>query len=231
MNILAIDITTKKANVGISINGNNLVKSIDNEITHSEKLLPLIDEVLKASNCNLNDINLIACTTGPGSFTGIRIGLATIKAIAKITSAKIYTINSLELLANTIHSDNKSKLIVSLIDAKNTRAYYGIYIKSSANAIIEHSLGNKYIKDILTEIVQYCSVNNIDVLNEVLFVLDSENLINVLCEETNYNNFVSSLNIENLINLSLNATNYTSYMELDATYIRSSEAERTKYGE
>ena len=94
MNILAIDTTTKKANIGISIDGKSTIKTVDNEITHSEKLLPLIDNVLKETNCNIKDIDVFACTTGPGSFTGIRIGLATVKALTKVTDAKIFSINS-----------------------------------------------------------------------------------------------------------------------------------------
>lgn len=230
MNILAIDTTTKKANVGIYINGKKYLKTIDNEITHSEKLLPLIDEVLKQANCSLTSIDVYACTTGPGSFTGIRIGLATVKALAKLANNKIFAINSLELLANQVFTLSNHKIIVPLLDAKNKRAYYGIYNKDKQNEL-NNTLGNKYIKDIIQEIKNYCDTNNMNLKTDILFVLDNENMVNTLCEENNFNYIVHTINLETLIDLASNTTNFSNYLELDATYVRSSEAERTKYGE
>jgi len=230
MNILAIDTTTKKANVGVCIENIKTIKTIDNEITHSEKLLPLIDEVLKEVKCDIKDIDLISCTTGPGSFTGIRIGLATAKALAKVIDAKIYAINSLELLANKAINDGY-RIIVPLINAKNTRAYYGIYENITGNLKQIHNLGNNYIKEILNEVINYCSSNNIDITQEVLFVMDSGELIDLVCEENKYNYTIQTIDLSILIDLSLACKKYSNYIELDATYVRSSEAERTKYGE
>ena len=90
MNILAIDTTTKKASVALKVQDKIIIKEIDNEITHSEKLLPLLDSVLKEANLMLKDIDLFVCVQGPGSFTGLRIGIATIKALAKVTQKPIY---------------------------------------------------------------------------------------------------------------------------------------------
>ena len=95
MKILAIDTTTKKATVALNLDNKIIVKEVDNEITHSEKLLPLLDEVLNDSNTKLKDIDLFAITLGPGSFTGVRIGIATIKAIAKVTNKKIEEIKEI----------------------------------------------------------------------------------------------------------------------------------------
>ena len=126
MNILAIDTTTKVANASLYLNNNITTKSIDNEITHSEKLLPLIDELLNESKSQLKDIDLYAVTTGPGSFTGIRIGLASVKAFAKVYSKKVFAIDSLEVMAYTkINKD--VDYIVSMMDARNSRIYYSIY--------------------------------------------------------------------------------------------------------
>lgn len=229
MNILAIDTTTKKANVGVSINEKSIIKTIDNEITHSEKLLPLINDVLNETNCNIKDIDIFACTTGPGSFTGIRIGLATIKAIAKVTNAKIFSINSLELLANSA-KENKAKIIVPLIDAKNARAYYGMYENINGLKQIDE-LDNKYVKDIITSIHNYCNINNFDIFNDVLFILDSENLKEIFLTLNELKYIISSLDMSLLLSLAATNNSNSNYIDLDATYVRSSEAERTKYGE
>lgn len=226
MNILAIDTTTKKANVSTYINNIKTVKNIDNEITHSEKLLPLIDSILKETNCNIKDIDIFACTTGPGSFTGIRIGLATIKALAKVTNSKIFAINSLELLALS-KKDTQYKIIVPLINARNSRAYFGIY--NSSNQVGQ--LGNKYIKEIISDVIEYCTKENLNINNDVLFVLDNIELADYLCNQTKFNYIIQEIDMSLLIDLSLNTSNYLNYSQLDATYVRSSEAERTKYGE
>ena len=85
MKILAIDTSSDICGVAlledaILIDDN----SLKNGKTHSENLMPLIDEILKRNKISLGDINLIACVVGPGSFTGIRIGVSTVKAIAEV---------------------------------------------------------------------------------------------------------------------------------------------------
>lgn len=228
MNILAIDTTTKKANVGIKANDIIKINSIDNEVTHSEKLLPLIDKTLKECHLEIKDIDCIACTTGPGSFTGIRIGLATAKALAKVIDAKIYAIDSLELLAHS--ADNKhAKAILCLIDAKNTRAYAKCYYAHSKLSQVL-AAENKYINEILEDLDKICTSQNI-LKSDVLVVADTAPVLELVPEE--YKKRLSSLNIETLLELASNMedTEFTDYLKLDATYVRSSEAERTKYGE
>ena len=82
MKILGIDTTTKSASCSVLNEDKYYTKAISNEITHSEKLLPIIHETLEESNLKIKDIELLLAINGPGSFTGIRIGLATVKALA-----------------------------------------------------------------------------------------------------------------------------------------------------
>ena len=84
MNILSVDTTTKEASVSLRCDKTTVTNSIKNEITHSEKFLPLIDKTLKESKLSLKDIDKFALLNGPGSFTGIRISLATIKAFCQV---------------------------------------------------------------------------------------------------------------------------------------------------
>lgn len=226
MNILAIDTTTKKANVGIKTESLIKIKSIDNEVTHSEKLLPLIDKALKECNITIKNIDCIAATTGPGSFTGIRIGLATAKALAKVINANIFSIDSLSLLAKSTDTQNH-KLIVSLIDAKNNRAYSGIYFNQDALTPAT-TAQNKYLNEIFENVNEICIENNITE-NEVLVIADTSNIFE--CIPDKYSKVLTSLNMDVLLSLADSATEFTDYLKLDATYVRSSEAERTKYGE
>ncbi len=90
----------------------------------SSKILPIIDEGLKKSNLTLNSINNIFVVTGPGSFTGVRIGVTIAKTIAWALNKKIIPISSLEFMAST--NTNKD-YIISMIDARRGNVFAGIY--------------------------------------------------------------------------------------------------------
>ncbi len=83
MKILAIDTSSKNASVAITEDEKELIElNNSEEKTHSQKLMPMIDEVLKKLDLSLDDIDLISSSLGPGSFTGVRIGIATAKAFS-----------------------------------------------------------------------------------------------------------------------------------------------------
>ena len=218
MNILAIDTTTKKASVALKTESNLFSKEINNEITHSEKLLPLIDEVLKEANLSLKDIDLFALTLGPGSFTGVRIGVATIKALSKVYNKKIFGTTSLELLAlDSIKNTNTPpKYVLSLMDARNNRAYYNLYKLENNTLVSSDFKGNDYISSILENIKE----QNLDDL--------------LICIDNNSNDiqdvFHANLDITNIFDLDMSDKLYD-YLNLDAMYYRKSEAERTKEGD
>ena len=219
MKILAIDTTTKKATVALKINNNIYFKEVDNEITHSEKLLPLLDAVLKETNTDLKDIDLYAITLGPGSFTGVRIGIATIKAIAKVTSKKIFGTTSLELLAmdGLKKSTFVPRYVLALMDARNTRVYYNLYKCQDNKLTALEFAGNDYAKDVIS------NIEKMD-LNDLLIVIDNNNNINL------ENTVVASLDLRNIFELDMSSNLYD-YINLDALYYRKSEAERTRDGE
>lgn len=131
MKILSVETSGKVCAVALTEN-DNLIKEelIEDENTHSVKLMPLIDKLLKQTNTNINDIDLFACDIGPGSFTGIRIGVSTIKAFMDVTNKKAIGVTSLEILANNIKEDG---MICCLIDAKNENVYCGIFEKNAEN--------------------------------------------------------------------------------------------------
>lgn len=129
MKILAIDTSSKRCSVAILEDSNILINLYnDDEKTHSVKLMPMVEEAFQKTNLTLEDIQLLACCVGPGSFTGVRIGIATIKAFADVTNIPVVGISSLESLAyNVKEKVAYSSLICSLIDAKNENVYCGLY--------------------------------------------------------------------------------------------------------
>ena len=125
MKILAVDTTSNICSTAlledeIKIDEN----TINNGLTHSENLMPLVQELLERNKINLDEINLIAICVGPGSFTGIRIGIASIKAMAEVYNIPIAQVTSLEGLAKASKSN---ETIVSLIDARNNQVYAGVF--------------------------------------------------------------------------------------------------------
>ena len=136
MNELFINTSTKKLVISIIID--NVVKyehKSDNSNSLSSDIMPIIDEAFKNSNITPKDINTIYVTTGPGSFTGIRIGLTLAKVMAWSLKIKVVPISSLELMAST---NTDKKYIAPLIDARRDYVFAALY-DNNLNAVIKDS--------------------------------------------------------------------------------------------
>ena len=138
MKILAIDTSSSVCSTAL-LENNNLIdeNNLDDGRTHSENLMPLVKELLERNNVNLSEINLIAVSCGPGSFTGIRIGISSVKAMAEVHNIPVAEVTSLETLAA---NDTILKNKIALIDAKNNQVYAGFFDK-------EYNLLEEYFAD------------------------------------------------------------------------------------
>lgn len=146
MKLLSIDTSSDVCSVAL-LEDDKLIKQIDktDSKTHSENLMPLIDLLFKETNYSLSDIEAIACSIGPGSFTGIRIGIASVKAMAEVLQIPVIGVTSLETLSYLVSSKNN---IATLIDAKNNQVYAGIF---DAN----HQLLENYMADDIHEVISH----------------------------------------------------------------------------
>ena len=110
--LLAINTAFMDANIGLVLdNGKILGRTIDAKSKHSENVLKTIDEMCEEGNVLFRDIDKVAIVVGPGSFTGIRIGVAIIKALGSVnTNLKVYPITSLELMAYIYLQNHKEKI-------------------------------------------------------------------------------------------------------------------------
>lgn len=125
MKTLGLDTSTLMATCAI-IEGDRLIGeySLNQDMSHSEKLVPMIKEVLDSLGLRPKDIDLYGVSLGPGSFTGLRIGLATVKAFAHLFHKPLLGIPTLEALAfNLPHQE----IIVPMLDARRDRVYTGVY--------------------------------------------------------------------------------------------------------
>lgn len=122
MNILAIDTSTKAGSLALTCNGRIISETMLNvEVTHSETLLPTIKNMLKDAAISLGDIGLFALTLGPGSFTGIRIGVSTIKGFAFALEKPIAGVSTIEAMA---HNFADSPLTITpVLDARRGEFY------------------------------------------------------------------------------------------------------------
>ena len=132
MIILALDTTAITASVALLDSDKVIgVTSIHNKLTHSEKLLPMIDELLKNSGYNIDDVELIAVSKGPGSFTGVRIGIATAKGLAFSKRLDLVGVSALEALAENVrlntHLLGEEIIISPSMDARRNELYNAFF--------------------------------------------------------------------------------------------------------
>lgn len=211
MKILAVSTSSNNCSVAL-LEDDNIIKELNicNEKTHSEKFMPLIDELLSETKTSLSDINLISVDNGPGSFTGIRIGIATIKAIAEFKNIPVVACSSLEALAYNVAD---ADYICSIIDARNNQVYAGIFDKN-------YDLISDYFADDFNNLIPIFKK-----YPNIVFVGNGSHLLNV---SENYEDTIHSANIglcgykKYLNGLSINADN------LSVMYLRPSQAERLK---
>lgn len=150
MKILSIETSGKICGVSILDNTKILKEfTLGNGLTHSETLMPIIKNILEDLNYKINDIDLIVCDKGPGSFTGIRIGVATAKAFSDALNIKAIGISSLEALCYNIE---KPSVICSIIDAKNDNCYWCVCENIEENYLIRRNFDISNIEDILKEL-------------------------------------------------------------------------------
>ena len=147
MKILAVDTSSKLCSVAI-LEDKNLIKKLelDNGLTHSETLMPLIQQLLNECSLSLNNIDLLVSDVGPGSFTGIRIGVSSCKAFSDSLNIPCVGISSLEVLAYNIQNDG---VICSTIDCKNNNCYFALYELNSGNYNVLIEPCAKSVNDVL----------------------------------------------------------------------------------
>lgn len=126
MKILALDSSGLVASVAVTEDDNLLGEyTINYKKTHSQTLLPMLDEVAKMIELDLKTVDVIAVSAGPGSFTGLRIGSATAKGLALALDKKIVSVPTVDALAYNIW--NCTDVICPLMDARRHQTYTGLY--------------------------------------------------------------------------------------------------------
>jgi tRNA threonylcarbamoyladenosine biosynthesis protein TsaB len=129
MKVLGIDTSTMMGAVGI-VDGAELIAELRTNVavTHSERLMMHVDGLLKSARLTLNDMDGFAVTTGPGSFTGLRIGLAAVKGLAYGTGKPVAGMSTLDVLADNLPYCKYQ--VCPALDARKKMVYAALYKQS-----------------------------------------------------------------------------------------------------
>ena len=212
MLILGIDTSTKICTCSIFDSENGVIAetSLSVKKNHSNIVMPIIDNLFKISDLNINDIDKIAVAIGPGSFTGVRIALGIAKGLAMALNKPLIAVNELDIL-EAIASGNENE-IIPLIDARKERVYY--------------KYQNTYIDDYLINLI-----SNFDKNKKYVFVGDGAiNYTNILKDNLGDNAVILPMynslpRASILCELALNKEEANIYT-LEPEYISKSRAEK-----
>jgi len=150
--ILNIETATTNCSVSLSKEGKTIVLKEDNDksYSHAERLHVYIDEVLKEANINSNKLDAISVSKGPGSYTGLRIGVSAAKGLCFALDKPLISIPTLDALAHQVKMDDG--IIVSMLDARRMEVYSAIYdsnyneIRETQAQILDETSFNDYLE-------------------------------------------------------------------------------------
>ena len=130
--ILNIETSTTVCSVSIGINGKiSSVKEVNDGYSHAEQLEQLIQSVLKESGLGIKDLQAVSVSKGPGSYTGLRIGVSLAKGLCYGAKIPLLSVPTLEAMAyNPKLSDYKTTNLVPMLDARRMEVYAAVYDKN-----------------------------------------------------------------------------------------------------
>ena len=151
MKILAIDSSSVVATVAITDEEKIIAEySVNHKKTHSQTLLPMIEEIVKMAEINIDELDAIAVSGGPGSFTGLRIGSATAKGIAFAIKKPIIHIPTIDGLAYNMYGTNR--IVCPIMDARRNQVYTGLYRFENDEFITIEAQSQKDIMDVIKSV-------------------------------------------------------------------------------
>lgn len=215
MNILAIDTSTMISTVTIS-DGVEILGdfNVNQQKTHSESLVPMIEYLLNLLGMKVSDIDKFVIAQGPGSFTGLRIGMTVAKTLAQATAKELVPISTLLALAN---NSSSKRLKVPMIDARGNRIYGAVYDENFREVIKE---------DLYTIEEFTILVNALDKEVELIGTMNEkygDRFVRAHKLSLNFNNSIG----RSLVKLSLEDTRKAKNLyEIGPNYLRASQAER-----
>ena len=223
MKILALDTATIAGSIAILDDSEGLLGEvrININIAHSERLMPSVEWLLNASRISIQDIDAFAISIGPGSFTGLRIGLSTVKGFCYATGKPVMPVPTLDAFARTLPFC--PYCICPMLDARRNEVYTGLY---------------KWEDGIMKKIISETAVNPGDFLKEIkektIFLGEGAKIYEKLIKDFLHTDAVfapadkmspSASTVAEIAVEKIKAGIFTDPITLTPFYIRKSEAE------
>lgn len=225
MKILSLDSSATVASVALIEDGRLLAEyTLNNGNTHSETLLPMVETILRDYGLSTDDIDLFAATTGPGSFTGVRIGAATVKGLAFSTRKPCAEVSTLEAIAENLSC--REGLICPVMNARRSQVYTALFRAEGGQLtrlMPDSALSIEELDTILSEYGEPVSFAGdgysitVEALKETSFIPTPERLRHQSAASVAAVAYGKALDRETV-----------SDKELKVTYLRPSQAERTR---
>ena len=226
MKVLAIESSAVTASVAIMTEETLIAEyTINYKKTHSQTLLPMIAEICKMTETDVSDIDIVAVSDGPGSFTGLRIGAATGKGIALAKDKPMIAVPTLEAMAYNLVGDKR--LICPVMDARRKHLYTGLYRFD----------GDSLVTQMVQSLMSYEELVSIlnDMNEEVVFVGDGIEVakdyieVNLKCDYTFSPAPLRTQRASSVALVAINMANEGKTINSDLMkpdYLRPSQAER-----
>jgi tRNA threonylcarbamoyladenosine biosynthesis protein TsaB len=171
--ILCLETATTNCSVALSVNGSviAILEDSNKNYSHAEMLHPFINKALEASKLKMEDLDAVAVSKGPGSYTGLRIGVSAAKGLCFALDIPLISIPTLESLANQVVSH--PSFVVSMLDARRMEVYSAVFSE------------NKEIRKTEAEILGETSFSNYLENGEVVFLGSGVEKFKLLCTHPN----------------------------------------------
>ncbi len=226
MKILALDTSGVAVSAAIVDNGKLLAEEVLNyKLTHSQTIMPLVDEVIKKTDTEIETVDYIAASQGPGSFTGLRIGVATAKGLALGLNKKIVAVPTLDVLAYNIFGTEN--IVCPIMDARRSQVYSAFYKWDRDNLV--------RLSDYMAESIDFVIEKAKEFNKTVIFLGDGVPVHKAkLLENENFLIAPASLSIQKASSLAVAAEKMAEKgeaingSEFEVMYLRKSQAERER---
>ncbi len=233
MKILAVDSSGNTASVAVYIDGViTALNSVNNNKTHSQTLLPMIEHAMKQAGIDVLELNAVAAAEGPGSFTGLRIGASTVKGLSFAAGVPVVPVSTLAALAYNFAG--MGGIICPVMDARRGQVYSAAYsFSGDCGDIINEIYGPRALA--LDEVLDTLCDNHPD--ERVIFlgdgVLVHENRIRYVMKDRAYiaishQRFQSAASVAMLAAQMYESGKYVDGADFEPIYLRLSQAERER---
>ena len=154
MKVLSVEASGSTASVSILSEKGTLGEiNLNFKMQHSVLLMPMIEQLLKETSLTISDVDGFVVSKGPGSFTGLRIGMATVKGLALGSQKPVVAVSSLDALAYGIYTEEG--IICSIMDALRSNVYYSLYRVNSGNLEAIKEVSTCSLEELIEELKTY----------------------------------------------------------------------------